>query len=253
MKTFAVIGGSGATKPDFLEGSVIEKVETPWGDPSSEIIRGRYEGMEIVYLPRHGRTIKKPPHMINYRANIWALAQYNPEAIVALCSVGGIVEDDVPGTIAIPDQILDFTWGRETSYNTGETEEINFIDFTNPFDDDLRDSLLDAAEELDIEVIDGGTYACMQGPRLETSAEIEKLSRDGAHYVGMTMMPEAALARELKLPYAALLQVVNPAAGVGDSENAVDLEAAGTILETAYKDSIDIALKAFTDIASEEE
>ncbi len=165
MKTFALIGGTGAKKPDFLEGAIIEKVETPWGDPSSEIIRGEYEGIEIIYLPRHGRTIKKPPHMINYRANIWSLEQYHPEAIVALCSVGGIVEDDVPGTIAVPDQIIDYTWGRETSYNTGETDTINFIDFTNPFDENLREALLDAAQELDISVIEGGTYACTQGPR----------------------------------------------------------------------------------------
>ncbi len=245
MKTFAIIGGSGPSTADFLEGALIEDVETPWGNPSCEIIRGRYRDMEIVFLSRHGRAVRKPPHMINYRANMWAIAQFKPEAVVALCSVGGLLLEDRPGTIAVPDQVIDYTWGRETSYNTGETSEINFIDFTNPFDGRVREKLLDAADELLIPIVDGGTYAAMQGPRLETAAEIQRIGQDGAHYVGMTAMPEAALARELDLPYAVICQVVNPAAGIGTSKNRVDLDAMRKVLKKSCEQSVQIALNAF--------
>ncbi len=248
MKTFAIIGGSGLAKTDFLEGSILEKVSTPWGDPSCEIARGKYEGMQIVFLPRHGRTNKIPPHMINYRANVWAVAQYDPVAIVAICSVGGTVRDDVPGTLAVPDQLIDYTHGRENSYNTGETPEINFAEFTNPFDEDVRQKLMDAAGDLGLQIVDGGTYGVTQGPRLETAAEIARLMRDGVHYVGMTLMPEAGLARELHLPYAAICQVVNPAAGVGKSRNEIDMEAAAQVLEKSNIDCLDIVLKAFSNI-----
>lgn len=244
---FVIIEGSGSLLLEDFKFSRVEKIETPWGSPSAafEIVEA-YDS-EIAVLPRHGREIKKPPHMINFRANMWAIAQLAPTAVVAFCSVGGILEDDKRGTIAIPDQIIDYTWGRESSYNKGDSETINFIDFTQPFSEDIRERLLKASDELLIPVIDGGTYAVTQGPRLETAAEIQRLARDGAHYVGMTLMPEACLARELGLNYAAVCQIVNPAAGVGSSSSKIDMKAAAEALQNATQQSLHIAMKAFSD------
>ena len=153
------------------------------------------------------------------------------------------------GAIAVPDQIIDYTWGRETSYNTGKEKFINFIDFTYPFDMDLREAIVDASEELDLPIIDGGTYACTQGPRLETAAEVDRIDNDGGHYVGMMLMPEACLARELNLKYAAICQIVNTAAGRGSSEKGIVLADTKEALTKATKESVDLALTTFRSLA----
>ncbi len=242
---FVIIGGSGELSSEDLHITRTETCKTPWGEPSAPFEISVCGGKEIFFLPRHGRGCRKPPHMINYRANMWAISQLAPRAVVALCSVGGILEEDKPGSIAIPDQLIDYTWGRESSYNKGDSEIINFVDFTQPFSESVREKLLDAADDLLIPVIDGGTYAVRQGPRLETAAEIKKLAQDGAHYVGMTLMPEACLARELELNYAVICQIVNPAAGVGASSSRIDMKAAGEVIRTATQKSVQIVLKAF--------
>ena len=244
MSKFVIIGGSGLDNLQLEEaqGSV---VDTPYGKTSARLVEGTIDGLDVAFLSRHGNEIKRPPHMINYRANIWAIAQLKPAAVVALASVGGIVAEDTPGTVAIPDQILDYTYGREQSYNQGDKPTVNYIDFTFPFNMDLRDELLEAALDAHIDVVDGGTYAATQGPRLETAAEIDKIERDGGHYVGMTLMPEAALARELGLSYAAICQIVNPAAGRGSSSEAIDLEAMAKVIGKATDESVQIALAAF--------
>ena len=245
MERFVIIEGSVKLSQEELKITRTQAIPTPWGEPSAPFEFTEVEDKEIIVLPRHGRVCRKPPHLINYRANMWAIAQLAPKAVVALCSVGGIVEEDKPGSIAVPDQIIDYTWGRETSYNKGDSETITFIDFTEPFSDQLREKLLDAADDLLIPVIDGGTYAVRQGPRLETAAEIKKLAQDGAHYVGMTLMPEACLARELGLNYAAICQIVNPAAGIGLSSSKIDMKAFSDVSDEATKKSLKIALKAF--------
>lgn len=247
MKTFVLIGGSGLDKFGLFEDSEQIQVKTPYDGKPVEVTRGTVEGLDVVFLSRHGVRVKRPPHMINFRANVWALSMFEPDSIIALASVGCIDPEHQPGLIAIPDQILDYTSGRETSYNTGLEETINFIDFTYPFDMDLKEAIVKAADDLDMDFVDGGVYACTQGPRLETAAEIDRFQRDGAHYVGMTLMPEACLAKELNLPYAAICQLVNYAAGRGDSKDKIEIDKTVDILRDTTDRSVKIALQVFKD------
>ncbi|HEX4918114.1 MAG TPA: S-methyl-5'-thioinosine phosphorylase [Limnobacter sp.] len=214
---YAVIGGSGLSQlPDF-EITRRQVQRTPYGEPSGALTMGRLAGRDIVFLARHGYGHTIAPHQINYRANLWALSQLDIEGIVAVASVGGIRPDLKPGQLVVPDQILDYTHGRAATFFEGDNEAVQHIDFTWPYDSALRALLCQAADAAGEQVVQGGCYACTQGPRLETAAEIRRLSRDGADIVGMTGMPEAALARELDIPYAHLALVVNQAAGVGES------------------------------------
>ncbi|HEX4843758.1 MAG TPA: S-methyl-5'-thioinosine phosphorylase [Limnobacter sp.] len=214
---YAVIGGSGLSQlPDF-EITRRQVQRTPYGEPSGALTMGRLAGRDIVFLARHGYGHTIAPHQINYRANLWALSQLDIEGIVAVASVGGIRADLKPGQLVVPDQILDYTHGRAATFFEGDNEAVQHIDFTWPYDAALRALLCQAADAAGEQVVQGGCYACTQGPRLETAAEIRKLARDGADIVGMTGMPEAALARELDIPYAHLALVVNQAAGVGES------------------------------------
>lgn len=214
---FGIVGGSGFASFAELAIERREIVRTPYGEPSGPVTFGRLEGQEVAFLPRHGSGHTIPPHDINYRANIWALKQVGVEGVIAVVSVGAISTGVDPGALVLPDQVIDYTWGRASSYFDSPEVPVTHIDFTLPFDCALRERLLVAARETGQTVIDGACYACMQGPRLETAAEINRLERDGANVVGMTLMPEAVLARELELPYAALGIVVNHAAGRGGS------------------------------------
>lgn len=214
---YAVIGGSGLSQLPGFEITHRRVQRTPYGEPSGAITIGQLAGREIVFLARHGYGHTIAPHQINYRANIWALAQMELDGIVAVASVGGINPDMLPGQLVIPDQIMDYTYGRAHTFFEGESEAVQHIDFTWPYDKGLRTALSHAADAIGEEVTMGACYACTQGPRLETAAEVKRLARDGADLVGMTGMPEAALARELQIPYAHLALVVNAAAGVGDS------------------------------------
>lgn len=218
----AIIGGSGLSQLRGLEETRRESVHTPYGEPSSRLTFGTLLGRPILFLARHGEGHTIAPHEINYRANLWVLREHEVEGIVAVVSVGGIRADLTPGTIVLPDQILDYTWGRKSTYFEGDAP-VTHIDFTEPYSQDLRLRLLAAAKTCGEPVRDRAVYATTQGPRLETAAEIDRLERDGADMVGMTGMPEAALARELQLPYAAIAVVVNHAAGRGDSRASISL------------------------------
>jgi 5'-methylthioadenosine phosphorylase len=219
----AIIGGSGLTQLANLEVTGRLVVRTPYGDPSGALTFGTIRGAPVVFLARHGYGHTIPPHKVNYQANIWALNEQKVKYVVGVASVGGIRADLTPGTIVIPDQIIDYTHGREFTYFNGTDRSVVHVDFTQPYCEPLRQRLFHAARAADENVLDGGTYAASQGPRLESAAEITRFERDGADMVGMTAMPEAALARELGLCYASVAFVVNWAAGRGDSAHGIKL------------------------------
>lgn len=221
MIHLAIIGGTGLTSLEELDPGRREGMITPFGELSASLTFGRYAGREIVFLPRHGDGHVIPPHRINYRANIKALKDCGVERILAVNAVGGITGEMTPSRIAIPDQIIDYTWGRKHSFSE-DGPEVTHIDFTRPYAGPLRETLLKAAREAGIDIVDGATYGATQGPRLETAAEIERMERDGCDIVGMTGMPEAALARELELDYACIAVVVNWAAGKTEKEITMD-------------------------------
>ena len=222
---FAIIGGSGLTQLAGLQDTHRQVVRTPYGDPSGPLTHGRLEGVELVFLARHGYGHTLAPHDINYRANLWALHQARVDGIVAVATVGGIRPEFGPGALVIPDQLIDYTWGRRSSFFEGPEQPVTHVDFTQPYEESVRERLGAAARAAGESVAWGGVYGCTQGPRLETAAEIRRMARDGCDLVGMTGMPEAALARELGLPYAVLAVVANHAAGMGDSAQAISLEA----------------------------
>jgi len=218
MRRLAVIGGSGFAALQGLDVLGYEEPESPYGLPSAHVMRGLLGGHEILFLPRHGSGHSIPPHRIDYRANIRALKDCGAERVIALAAVGGIGRAYGPRVLAVPDQIVDYTYGREQSFYDGGGADVVHIDFTRPYCEAMRRGLLDAASELDLDLVDGGTYAATQGPRLETAAEVMRLEMDGCDLVGMTGMPEAALAREAGLCYASLAFVVNWAAGKAEGE-----------------------------------
>ena len=229
----AVIGGTGLTKLANLEVRRRKLWRTPYGDPSGALTFGRIGGCDIVFLARHGYGHTIAPHEVNYRGNLWALKQAGALEVVSVASVGGIRNDLWPGVIVLPHQIIDYTWGRSSTFFEGPGAPVNHIDFTQPYSRDLRERLLKAAAGCGERISDGGVYAATQGPRLETAAEINRLEGDGADMVGMTGMPEAALAREISLEYAAIAVVANYAAGRGDSSHAVSLDKIQVVLEEA--------------------
>jgi 5'-deoxy-5'-methylthioadenosine phosphorylase len=229
----AIIGGSGLTRLANLEGARRRDVGTPYGEPSAALAFGEIAGHGVVFLARHGDGHTLAPHEVNYRANVWALKESGATEIVSVATVGGIAERAGPGMLMVPDQIIDYTWGRASTYFEGRFVPVKHVDFTEPYSQPLREKLLAAARTCGEPVLEGGVYATTQGPRLETAAEIERLARDGADIVGMTAMPEAALARELGLAYAAIAVVANHAAGRGDSRRQVSLDAIVAVLDRA--------------------
>ena len=233
----AIIGGSSLNRLSTLEVVRRVNIDTPYGAPSGPLVHGRLKQHDVVFLARHGENHALAPHQINYRANLWALQAQGATRIVAVATVGGMGADFRPGTLAVPDQIIDYTWGRASTFFEGKggggSSMVKHIDFTLPYDEALRARILCAALRTGEKVHAGGTYAATQGPRLETAAEIRRLIHDGAHMVGMTGMPEAVLARELSLPYAALALVVNAAAGTGSSGDGIDVPAAEMLARAA--------------------
>lgn len=222
----AIIGGTGLTSLPGLEITRREVVHTPYGEPSGPVTHGRYNGKEVMFLARHGYGHTIPPHRVNYRANLWALKHVGVERVIAVAAVGGITERMGPGVIAFPDQIVDYTWGRNHTYFDVDLTHVTHIDFTYPYDAELRAVLLKAAAEAGLDCVDGGTYGATQGPRLETAAEIRRMRQDGCDLVGMTGMPEAALARELAMAYACCAVVANWGAGVhGETVSMEQIEA----------------------------
>jgi 5'-methylthioinosine phosphorylase len=218
MSRLAVIGGSGFASLQRFELLNEERPETPYGVPSAAVQHGRLDGLELLFLPRHGTGHSIPPHAINYRANLWALKTCGAERVVGLAAVGGIARAFGPGVVAVPDQIIDYTYGRDQTYYDGANGEVSHIDFTRPYCESLRESLIAAGRGADLDLVGRGTHAVTQGPRLESAAEVRRLERDGCDLVGMTGMPEAALARELRLCYACCAFVVNWAAGKAEGE-----------------------------------
>ncbi len=188
-------------------------VSTPFGEPSGPVIHSELCGREVVFLARHGHSHTIPPHKVNYRANLWALKHIGVQRVIAVAAVGGIRTDMVPGLLAFPDQIVDYTWSRPHTFFEENLSHVTHIDFTYPYDPVLREKLIQAAREARLDAREDGTYGATQGPRLETAAEIRRMERDGCHMVGMTGMPEANLAREIGLDYATCAVVVNWAAG----------------------------------------
>ncbi len=243
----AVIGGSGLQELPGLR--VLERFapETPWGLASAPLQRGLLDGAELFFLPRHGGGRPIPPHRVNYRANIAALAAAGVARVFAFNAVGGIDPELAPGTLVVPDQLIDYTWGREASFWDGPGGEPLHVDFTQPYDPGARAALLAGARRAGVAVRAGGVYGATQGPRLETAAEIRRLRRDGCDLVGMTGMPEAALARELGLAYASLALVVNPAAGVGTA--AITLADIAAVLADAVPRAVRVLAAALASSA----
>ena len=230
----AIIGGSGLTKLSTLELVRREVVRTPYGEPSGALMFGRLCGQrEVVFLARHGYGHTIPPHQVNYLANIWALKAAGASEILSVASVGGIRADLGPGTLVVPHQIIDYTWGRASTFFDGDDQVVHHIDFTHPYDEALRQRILAAARDAGENLVDGAVYAATQGPRLETAAEINRLERDGADVVGMTGMPEAALAREQGLAYAAINVVANHAAGRSASAQGIAFDEIERVLQGA--------------------
>ena len=211
MPQYAIIEGSGFE----AQATSDQCVSTPWGLSSAPVRQKDFGGRAFLWLPRHGDGHSIPPHAINYRANLYALKEAGANAVIGINTVGIITDCAAPGEILLPDQLIDYTWGRAQSYYDGSDGKVRHIEFDPPFSPRLRKLLLEAAGRAGVDCADGGVYAVMQGPRLETAAEIDRLERDGADMVGMTAMPEAALALELGLEYACLCLAVNPAAGRG--------------------------------------
>lgn len=229
----AIIGGSGLTQLATLDLLRREVVRTPYGEPSGAFTFGNLCGKPVVFLARHGYGHTIPPHRVNYQANLWALHNAKVDAIISVASVGGIRADLCPGSLVVPDQIIDYTWGRKSTFHEGSEEPVVHIDFTEPYDDGIRQRILRAGVAAGEKIFDGAVYAATQGPRLETAAEINRLERDGADVVGMTGMPEAALARELGIPYAAINVVANYAAGRANSANRICFDEIDVVLREA--------------------
>ena len=230
----AIIGGSGlySLGDDFHLRDQRSR-QTPYGETSADVLLGRWQDVDIAFLPRHGAGHRVPPHLVNYRANLWALKQAGVSKIIAVNAVGGISADMAPATMALPQQLIDYSCGREHSFCDGRDAAVQHVDFSRPYSASLQVSLMRAAAQLDLAIVDSGTYGCTNGPRFETVAEILRMRRDGCSLVGMTGMPEAGLARELDIEYACLALVVNWAAGVADSE--ISMEEIMAYLEQGIK------------------
>ncbi|TDG14014.1 S-methyl-5'-thioinosine phosphorylase [Seongchinamella unica] len=244
MKVLGVIGGTGIDQLDGLQIVDNHAIETPYGDPSRLIQEGRLGDTRLFFLQRHGSPRAIPPHLINYRANLWALRSQGVTDIVAVNAVGGITDAMRPGKLVIPDQLIDYTWGREHTIDSGENDTLMHIDFTEPYDRELRQRLLDIASGQAIAHAAAGVLGVKQGPRLETAAEIRRMANDGCDLVGMTGMPEASLAREMGLAYASVCMVVNAAAGLDDAPLTLDAMRATLQREAAVVRQLLAALAA---------
>lgn len=231
MKRIGVFIGSTPLPVSDVE--PIGAVQTPWGEAAARPLRHRLDDAELVFMPRHGADHEFAPHQINYRANVWLMHELELDGVIGTYTVGGVDPALAVGQLVVPTQIIDYTWGRAHTYD----DRLRHIDFTEPYDEGLRGALL--ADEAD--VVDGGVYGATQGPRLESAAEITRLARDGCTLVGMTGMPEAALARELELPFAGLCLVVNPAPGVGSEP--LDLDEMRVIAEEGARRIVALLLR----------
>lgn len=213
--TLAIIGGTGLTELPGLTITQTHDLPTPFGSTSASILEGQIYGERVLFIARHGQPHRIPPHLVNYRANLIALQSLKATDILAVNAVGGITKNMTPGTLVVPKQIIDYTSGRDMTIFDGDFAPVTHIDFSYPYSETMRERILSSADRVGEKVINGGVYGATQGPRLETAAEIFRMESEGSDIVGMTGMPEASLARELKLNYASLSLVINQAAGKG--------------------------------------
>jgi len=213
-----IVGGTGLTRLKGLEIVRREVVHTPYGEPSGAFTTGKLFGREIVFLARHGYSHQIPPHQVNYRANIWAFKHLGIEQLIAFAAVGGITEEMQAERIVVPNQIIDYTYSRPHTFFEHDLSSVTHIDFSEPYCPELRETIIKAVVKAQVDAVTMGVYGATQGPRLETAAEINRLERDGCDIVGMTGMPEAVLAKELELCYAAIAIVANRAAGRSPGE-----------------------------------
>jgi len=222
MIELAIISGSGFSSLEELTILRREVIHTPYGEPSAPLTHGLFNGRHVVFLPRHGATHRVPPHQVNYRANLWALRHLGVKKVIGVAAVGGIHPQMGPGCLVVPNQIIDYTYGRKHTFFENDLSHVTHIDFTTPYCEELRQTLVNSAESLEFGITPEGTYGATQGPRLETAMEINRMQADGCDLVGMTGMPEAALARELDLCYACCAVVANWAAGRGEGPIIMD-------------------------------
>ncbi len=241
----SIIGGTGLTKLPGLSVTHRQVVRTPYGEPSGPLTFGELDGHPVVFLARHGHGHTIPPHLVNYRANIWALHAQKVTHVVSVATVGGIHPAMGPGSLSVPDQIIDYTHGRESTFAEYNGKPVSHLDFTWPYCPNMRERCMQALDRAGEAFLDGGVYAAVQGPRLETKAEIDRLARDGADMVGMTGMPEAYLARELDICYAAVAVSVNWAAGREDSNSGISPET----IENNLKQAIERLRKVLKNLA----
>ena len=229
MRRLGLIGGTGLDH----WGEVVRshKACGVYGQPSADLAEYDAGDLKVFFLPRHGEQHKIPPHAVNYQANIDAFRQLDVEAIIAVNAVGGISSHNRPGTLAVPDQLIDYTWGRAHTFSMTAGDDLQHVEFARPFDGFLRSALLKAATSAGLDITDGGCVGVSQGPRLETAAEIRRFKQDGNDMVGMTSMPETVLAREAGLDYASLCINANWAAGL--EQEPVTMEAIETTLVEA--------------------
>ena len=226
--TLGLIGGTGLT--EWADDVECLDIETPYGAPSDPIRVIPVGDVRLLFLPRHGSPHRFPPHRVPYRANLWGLREAGAHQVLAVSAVGGIAEPYSPGTLAVPNQLVDFSWGREHTFHDSPDVPLVHVDFTNPYEGPLRERVLEAAQRASLDVIDGACIAVFQGPRLESTAEIEMARRAGCDLAGMTSLPEAGLARELGVDYAGVAVVSNWAAGVG-GESISEADIAQTLEE----------------------
>ncbi|MGW4499564.1 S-methyl-5'-thioadenosine phosphorylase [Micromonospora sp. NPDC004336] len=209
----AVIGGSGLYA--LLDGATEHEVDTPYGPPSDAVTVAEVAGRRVAFLPRHGRDHRHPPHLIPYRANLWALRSLGVRQVLAPCAVGGLRPELGPGTFVVPDQLVDRTSGRaQTYYDRGAVH----VSFADPYCPAGRRTLLAAAARRDVPAVDGGTVVVVEGPRFSTRAESRWYASMGGAVVNMTGHPEAVLARELALCYSSIALVTDHDAGVEGGE-----------------------------------
>ena len=231
----AIIGGTGLTQLPNLEIKRRQVIRTPYGDASGPLTFGHIRDHEVVFLARHGYGHTIPPHEVNYRANMWALHHVGVTHVASIATVGGITAELAPGVVCSPDQIIDYTYGRKSTFCERCEKPVVHMDFTYPYCQVTRELCMQAAQAAGEPCLDGGTYAAVQGPRLETAAEINRLERDGATMVGMTGMPETSLAKEIGLCYAAIAVVANHAAGRGESSQKIDFDGIDQVVKQAMQ------------------
>lgn len=235
----AIIAGTGFYDLDALENPTQETVDTVWGQ--ARVTEGEWHGIPVVFLTRHGAGHSVPPHLVNYRANIRALADLGVRDVVAVNVTGSIDPTLQPGDLLCLDDFVDFTKQRPVTFFDGSTPEgVVHTDVMTPYHPAIRREILDAAATAGHTIRDGGVYACFEGPRFETRAEIRLAALAGADVAGMTGVPEVTLAVEAGLRYAAISLVVNPASGVGDADEPIAMDEINAVLAASSATVLEI-------------